>query len=231
MSTIYHSICFIIYTITLLKIIRCQVVNNHENASQAIVSLVFDVFYESLCPDSKNLITKQVWILIQKLRNESNDKKDLVKFRFWPYGKSSEIYNNETLKWEFNCHHGAEECLGNLWHTCALYGNLAKQGDAENFIACTFGYTKNLSVGLSECSQLANFNFKELSICANSIEATRFLRKTGVKTKELAPAINYIPWVLINNQYDVERRMQAESRLQELVCGVMNSQFSFCGQV
>lgn len=70
------------------------------------------VFYEALCPDSKNFVLKQLTPTYEKLP-------DWVYIELIPYGKASTTTNPDGT-YSFECQHGQKECDANMYHACVL---------------------------------------------------------------------------------------------------------------
>ncbi|KAF7998447.1 hypothetical protein HCN44_009969 [Aphidius gifuensis] len=73
--------------------------------------VVIGVYYEALCPDSKNFIIRQLLPTYKKL-------KDQVIIQLIPYGKAKT--ENTSDGPEFDCQHGPTECEANMIHSCAI---------------------------------------------------------------------------------------------------------------
>ena len=94
-------------------------------------TLNIGVYYESLCPDSRNFINSQISKVFKKYQQFTN-------ITLVPYGKANVflipwffIYNSLNLgitlkftwdeskkEWYFQCQHGPNECYGNKLHVC-----------------------------------------------------------------------------------------------------------------
>lgn len=89
------------------------------------------VFYEALCPDSKNFIIKQLQTTFYKAPT-------LINLQLVPYGKATvQIYHylcdlkhnirlcsqtsvNQDGSLRFECQHGTVECNANMYHACVI---------------------------------------------------------------------------------------------------------------
>ncbi len=67
------------------------------------------VYFESLCPDSKAFILKQLFPTFQKLNS-------IITLEMVPFGNANYTIIDKTKEQfdvEFECQHGLQECLGN----------------------------------------------------------------------------------------------------------------------
>lgn len=67
------------------------------------------VHYETHCPASQEFIVGQLAHVYRTIP-------DIIHLTLVPYGNAHETYNPVSEMYEFDCQHGAEECLGNLIH-------------------------------------------------------------------------------------------------------------------
>ena len=92
----------------------------------------FDLVYESLCPDCKELITGQMGPDFQKLTK-------YLDIRLNPFGNArmSVDPHNPDLH-VFDCQHGEDECIGSITEACFL-NKLPKDVSPVPTIACIEG--------------------------------------------------------------------------------------------
>lgn len=89
--------------------------------------VVITVFYETLCPDSKNFVVKQLTNTYKKLPH-------LVDISYVPFGKAKTIVNKDGSL-DFECQHGPIECEGNIVHACTVE-NIQDPTLRLNLISC-----------------------------------------------------------------------------------------------
>ncbi|XP_068020978.1 gamma-interferon-inducible lysosomal thiol reductase isoform X2 [Melanerpes formicivorus] len=99
--------------------VACQVESRCANLSRpAAPPVELTLFYESLCPACRWFLVQQLfttWLLLPA---------EALSITLVPYGNAEE--RNVSGKWQFQCQHGPEECLGNMIETCLMH-------EAKNF--------------------------------------------------------------------------------------------------
>ncbi|XP_050292938.1 GILT-like protein 1 isoform X2 [Anthonomus grandis grandis] len=167
-------------------------------------ALPVTVYYEALCSDSVQFITKQLYPNYRFF-------KDHLDIEFVPYGKAMHTFNATSGKYKFSCQHGREECLGNQLHACAL--KQIKDKDTKiNFITCVMS-AENPSgrYFIEECSKKYNIDFIKLITCGVSDEGSKLLASNGDKTWNLEPNLYYVPTVVFNNSIQINQEDQRNS--------------------
>nr|XP_047145058.1 gamma-interferon-inducible lysosomal thiol reductase isoform X2 [Hydra vulgaris] len=162
-----------------------------------------DIFFESKCPDSIKFIEEQLWPTYQVL------DKDIVSFKFYPYGNAHTIISqNETIS--FECQHGPQECLLNTVEACVI--NQTPTDVSIKFIYCL---EKNPTEKRAKrCSEYLKIDWKKLTACYNGLEGKNLLRKAG----EATPTHTFIPWIVVDGDSDESIQEKALSDLLKLVC-------------
>ena len=87
-----------------------------------------NVFYESLCPDSKNFI-------VHTLSNTYSLLSPHMSITLVPFGKAKTTQTQPS--YNFSCQHGPAECQGNLYHNCAEK-YIKDQSIKIKFVSCLF---------------------------------------------------------------------------------------------
>lgn len=114
---------------------------------------VVSVFYEALCPDSKNFILKQLTPTYKKLP-------DWVIVDLVPYGKASTTTNPDGT-YSFQCQHGQRECEANMYHACTI--DLVK--DNETMLAiidCMISDNLNPSMAMKKVRSMGLIMFPQV---------------------------------------------------------------------
>ncbi|XP_041968141.1 GILT-like protein 1 isoform X2 [Aricia agestis] len=178
------------------------------------------VYYESLCPDSKKFITGQlapVW----------RDMRGLLKVKLVPYGKSTRDKINE--KWEFNCHHGAEECYGNKVQACILKDRKLQDTEKMDLVICLMGQTnpdKSLDTCLEQVGKSAESS--KLKKCADGAQGDSLLASYGDKSDLVQRPLAFVPTVIINEKFDQALQDESMTNLKTVVCRVAPNKPSIC---
>lgn len=156
--------------------------------------IIVAVYYETLCPDSKNFIVKQLKSAYSKLPN-------LIEIEFFPYGKAStHVQPDGSLS--FQCQHGARECEGNIIHCCAV----ESIHDTEmklNFVACMIRDNSNPQEAFHRCSRefaIEAGTIETIQKCYNSLHGKELLKIAGEATHALSPGVTFIPTVTLDGQ-------------------------------
>ncbi|NXA28599.1 GILT reductase, partial [Ibidorhyncha struthersii] len=201
--------------------VACQAESRCANLSRpAAAPVELSLFYESLCPACRWFLVQQLftaWLLLPS---------EALSITLVPYGNAQE--RNVSGKWQFQCQHGPEECLGNTIETCLMH-------EAKNFstyfpvIFCLesgSSVTKNLEAVCpsprpphrgdvlipltSPCVPPSSCRPQCLQVYAPQLDANRItacvqgdtgadlMHRNAQLTEALDPPHQYVPWILIN---------------------------------
>lgn len=153
------------------------------------------VYYEALCPDSKNFIVRQLLPLYSSLPGYF--KLDLV-----PYGKAKTIEVKGNLS--FRCQHGTVECIANKIHACAIQFTNSDPLLQIQYIACMIKKNMVPHMIAAECATDLGIDYKSISDCADGEEGSQLLKENGRRTHALRPAVSFIPTVEIHGVQNKE---------------------------
>ncbi|XP_014793707.1 PREDICTED: gamma-interferon-inducible lysosomal thiol reductase [Calidris pugnax] len=191
--------------------VACQAESRCANLSRpAPAPVEVTLFYESLCMACRSFLVRQLftaWVLLPS---------EVLNITLVPYGNAQE--KNVSGKWEFQCQHGPEECLGNMIETCLMH-------EAENFttyfpvIFCLesgSSVTKNLEA----CLQIyaPELDRGRIAACVQGDTGMELMHRNAQLTQALDPPPEYVPWVLINGKHTDELQEQASTSLVGLIC-------------
>ncbi|BES89976.1 gamma-interferon inducible lysosomal thiol reductase [Nesidiocoris tenuis] len=155
--------------------------------------LHIDVFYESLCSDSRDFFINQLRPTILELAAYIDV--DLI-----PYGKAKTTILPDT-RITSTCQHGHEECYGNRIHACALALSTANNLQKVFFAACLFDeFDTALEMGGEKCSKRLGFNWKDIRNCANSHLGFALQYNHGIQTQALKPSVTFIPTIVVDQR-------------------------------
>ena len=94
---------------------------------------VVAVYYETLCPDSRDFIVKQLKPTVNHLRDLTGIYFDIV-----PYGKANTTVGPDGSI-TFQCQHGPAECERNIHHACVVKNvDNRPQNLRAEMVACLF---------------------------------------------------------------------------------------------
>ncbi|CAB0000903.1 unnamed protein product [Nesidiocoris tenuis] len=153
--------------------------------SAAAVSkkLNVDLYYESLCPGCRALITGQLVDVAAALDEYLN-------INLVPFGNAR--YQGKTIV----CQHGEEECLGNKIHACAIK-RLNNQLQQVQFVGC-MDKIPSVEDGGKQCSAKFNLEWEDVQSCANGSEGEALHASYGKATLALSPTNPFVPVVAID---------------------------------
>ncbi|CAH0599424.1 unnamed protein product [Chrysodeixis includens] len=178
------------------------------------------VYYESLCPDSKRFITAQlapVW----------RDFRGVVKVKLVPYGKST--HDKINGKWQFNCHHGPDECYGNKIQSCILKDRSLQDTEKMELIICLMGQAnpdKSIDTCLTEVNKQSES--VKLKRCASTEQGDNLLASYGDKTDNVQRPLTFVPTIVINEKFDQAVQDEAFTDLKKVICRVAPNKPSIC---
>ncbi|KAL1508959.1 hypothetical protein ABEB36_003772 [Hypothenemus hampei] len=172
------------------------------------------VYYEALCFDSVNFITRQLYPNYPLF-------KDHVTIDFVPYGKAIHNFNTTTGKYTFKCQHGKEECMGNKFQACGL-AQIDKKDVQMEFVTCVMSTSNPSNVYfIEQCANKYKMDFKKIVTCASSKEGDELLASNGEKTWNLEPNLSYVPTIVYNNSTEINSIETRNSLVdfKNVVCG------------
>jgi len=166
------------------------------------------LYYESLCPDCKNIFKYQIFPAYAKLASTQ-----ILDLQLVPYGNAKVFRYGE--KFVFNCQHGAAECLGNKIETCAV--KYTPEKALIPFVYCLEYYGPTVSNG-QYCSNVHQLSWKPINNCINGPEGDELMFKMAEKTQALSPPHTFVPWFTVNGVHNEEIQQGLESDMLAFVC-------------
>uniref|UniRef100_A0A0A9XF02 Gamma-interferon-inducible lysosomal thiol reductase n=1 Tax=Lygus hesperus TaxID=30085 RepID=A0A0A9XF02_LYGHE len=148
-----------------------------------------DVYYESLCPDSRSFFINELLPTVHKLGSH-------MFVNLIPYGRAETFVDGGAI--EFKCQHGAPECLGNKVHACVIEKTLTDNALAVNVTSCLFEEYFQPTNNGEKCCRKFKVSWDDVKTCAYGSEGSQLLKKYGDMTNRLLP-IDFIPTIAINN--------------------------------
>lgn len=165
------------------------------------------VYYEVLCPDSIRFVRGSMWRAYKEVPELMN--LDLV-----PYGKARyERRSDDSIK--FSCQHGPAECEGNMVQACAL--KLLPQEKQVDFVRCMLTQRRPQTSG-PVCAESLSLSYAPVQSCVSGSTGPQYLMEMGQKTEALKPKLTFVPWIVVNGQYNEETQNAALDDLKSVVC-------------
>lgn len=178
-----------------------------------------DVYYETNCPDSMRFITNQLYPAYR-------DLKDIVSIHLIPFGKARVSFDENSKKYDIQCHHGPRECYGNTVQGCAI----SLYPDTEthlNFINCMESYPRPSESG-PKCARRLSLDWKSISKCSDGDTGKQILLKNGDLTKELQPRVTFVPWINIDKVHSDSIQRRALRDLKSVLCDAVEGRHPKC---
>lgn len=170
----------------------------------------FTLYFESLCPDCQRFFIKQLYHTYMALGE------DVMNLTLVPYGNAREK-QGPSGRWEFECQHGKEECVGNLIETCAYV--LEKNKTATFlFIHCMEKSDDLPQQSAKKCAPEFKIDLDKVMMCANGDMGNQLEHKMAEQTNALDPPHKYVPWVTLNGVHTEKIEREAEDDLMSLIC-------------
>ncbi|GFY53486.1 gamma-interferon-inducible lysosomal thiol reductase [Trichonephila inaurata madagascariensis] len=154
------------------------------------------------------------------------DLKDIISVHLIPFGKARALFDENSQKYEFQCHHGPRECYGNTVQGCAI----SLYPDTEthlNFINCMESYPRPSESG-PKCARRLSLDWKSISKCADGEAGKQILYKNSELTKELQPSLNFVPWINVNKVHSDSIQRRALRDLKSVVCDAHEGRHPKC---
>lgn len=147
------------------------------------------VFYETLCPDSKNFVLRQLVPAFERAQA-------LMKIWFVPYGKATTTTNPDGSL-AFDCQHGPIECEGNIIHACVVE---AVQDARKQLamVACMIRDNLIPRDAFIGCAKQHGVEIESIQKCYDSPHGAELLKLHGEATHALRPAVSFIPTVTLD---------------------------------
>ncbi|XP_076059904.1 gamma-interferon-inducible lysosomal thiol reductase-like [Oratosquilla oratoria] len=165
------------------------------------------VYYETLCPYSRDFIVNQLYPTWTKV-------KEIMDVEMFPFGNAKFFPSGDG--WGFKCQHGDDECKTNMIHACAK----TKFNDINiemEFIMCLLSSNYPPNAG-AKCATQVNKDWHPIENCINGLEGQELLHQVGVQQQQLNPKLYFVPWIIVNDFFSEAQVSQCQQDLLEVVC-------------
>jgi len=180
--------------------------------------LTVDVYYECLCPDSRYFVIHELLPAAEKIGS-------LLTVRMWPYGKAST--ERTERGYSFQCQHGPAECLGNMYHACALE-NVEDQMTGLNVVKCMIDDNSRPEESARKCARQLGLDFESIQTCATGAEGEQLHYQAGVKTESLSPRVTFIPTIEVDGFQHSQKALLKDFKKE--VCRIYTEKYLQPGQ-
>merc|ERR1712048_171255 len=176
-------------------------------ASLCSSKLRMDVFYESLCPDSKHFISQQLAPMYSTLHNDVN-------INFYPFGKTEITEVNGG--YQFECQHGPRECHGNIVQACTI-AYVRSSNDKVRLIICMMSQRDPSKAGPG-CFRRMKLNYWPIKKCVMNGEGKRIVVNFGKIQNSLIPKPTDVPWINFYGEHSLGFSELEEYGLTKYIC-------------
>jgi interferon, gamma-inducible protein 30 len=147
------------------------------------------VFYEALCPDSKNFIIRQ---LVPTFHKASH----LIDIQLVPYGKATTSTNSDGSL-AFECQHGPIECEANIIHACCLEA-IHDAHVRLNMISCMIRDNVLPKDVFYKCGKENAVDVESIQKCFDTPHGAELLKIHGEATNSLRPKVKKCLYIIGN---------------------------------
>ncbi|XP_019368723.1 PREDICTED: gamma-interferon-inducible lysosomal thiol reductase [Gavialis gangeticus] len=125
---------------------------------------------------------------------------------------------NVSGRWQFECQHGADECLGNMMETCLM--DVLQDFDAYFLTIFCMESGSSVTGNLGACLQVyaPTVKLSDIMACVKGDRGIKLMHNNAQRTDALQPPHSYVPWILVNGKHTDTLQAQAQSALFNLVC-------------
>jgi interferon gamma-inducible protein 30 len=184
-------------------------------ACAAIEQVLVELYYETQCGDCQVFTRKSLRPALESLSAH-------IKLSLIPYGNAKKVGDDS-----YECQHGPDECLGNLWAGCVW--NKMQEPARMATVYCMEEWGSDFNNLVPDCMKRANAtNADQVTECAKGSEGAQIQSDNAARTDALNPPHTYVPWVLINGNHTEDLQTRAENNLTALVCDLLQTKPSQC---
>ncbi|CAM1154619.1 IFI30 (predicted) [Pycnogonum litorale] len=168
-----------------------------------------EFYMESLCPDCMQMFLNSIYPAYHTL-------KDIMNLEFIPYGNADETQSGNGT-WKFTCQHGSAECTGNLIENCMLHFVQDMKTQVE-YMYCLESNSPATSGEMCARKLKLSGIWHKISSCSTSSMGNKLMHMAAVKTNQLKPAHQWVPWILVNGEHSQSVDTATYQVFKETIC-------------
>ena len=161
---------------------------------------IVELYYEVLCPFSRDFMIQQFLPTYFKLRM-------YIQPVLIPYGKANTT-TSEQGQISFECQHGPAECNGNMIHACAIH-YAPSTGDPTllQYLGCMIKDNSDPGKVGKKCAEELFIDWEPIRTCWQKSQGPELLKAMGEETRALVPRLIHVPTVTIDGSQDHQDEM------------------------
>lgn len=179
-----------------------------EDASLQSQKAIVEIYYETLCPSSLDLLNgsfRKAW--------QNKELRERMDVRLYPFGNARMLSKKEVsedFKVEhpqakypvIDCQHGMEECLGNQIQACATKElDMSKSVDLVLCMASQ-GASVEIESLSRDCATKLDISMNGLAECITSAHGHKLMTELGKKSLDPELHRSYVPFVVVNGKHE-----------------------------
>jgi len=178
---------------------RAEVELGHTDSRTLDGKVRVDVYYEVLCPDSRNFILRQLFPAWEQIS-------DAFFINYIPYGKAKTYYDAREDDYSFKCQHGPKECQGNIYHACSSH-YIRNETLKLDFIRCMMLNNYSPRGAVMRCGRQyeTTVDIEPILACGSGREGRRLHAHAAKLNQQLSPRMTFVPTVLLNGKHGNQR--------------------------
>jgi len=183
--------------------------------------VLVEIYHEASCPYCNELLGGSVKAIFEDI-----EMRDLVDFRFFPFGNARFVPEKNVSEgyhfWHphakyplIACQHGSSECLGNMIQAFAIDLMVESERHVPYLICMAELAREEYGVELASynCSKDHGVDLDAIKACVGSERGWKLIESLGKKTELVGR--EHVPWVMINGEHSADAD---EDMLLETVC-------------
>lgn len=195
------------WIIVLASIVLCLELTEGFGVIQRNGKLKIGVYLSSMCKDSQNFVTNDLFPAYQ-------DLKDFVDIEFIPWGKAKLDQNGKI-----HCQFGDRDCDGNKLQSCVLHLLENDKDKQMDYMLCEYS-TMASTNGNYQCAYESGISPILANQCFESSLGRGLQRYAHAKTSD--KVISFVPTIEYNGVYDENVSMAAFKNFKSVSCYYLN---------